>query len=839
MLGRTVGHYRILRKLGEGGMGSVWVAQDLTLDRPVAIKIIAPRLAADPAARDRFLREAKAVCAMDHPGIVTLYEAWSEDDQLFAAFQYIDGSTVADLVSSGRLTLAETLRIAGEAAGALAYAHRHGIVHRDITSRNIMITREGRVKLVDFGLALPAGATRLSLSATPMGTVGYMAPEMIQDADASFPADIYGLGAVLFELLTGRLPFVGERPEAVLYLALHGEMPAPRSIVEGIPQDIDEVARQMLARDPADRPTAEEVAARLSGMHATPLPMPHPKRRNVTFAAIAAGVVLVLLGAATLGRGLIGKMRLERDQAIQSLAVLPLQDESQDPEASAYLSMGLGEALTTRLAQGTRKMVIPWVTSRRYMPPFDLTLPEIAEELHVDALIVGTFRGEADAMRANISVVDRKKGSILWVEEFQQPGRDMQALESKIALSVAKVLEGKIKSGNRESLAEPSSNSADAYDLYLKGSNTLLSGGKVAMDQALALFERAVALDPNFPEAHVGMGAVYLSRHYYGWEGGDRNLDSAETHFRQALQAKPGYLPAIRGLVRVTGQRPPGRNEDVLRFTMMFKAPEPLTIDYLLARADCFLYGQLWDCALPYLRETLRRDPNNLSAWYGFLVALVWSGKFQQATTMGDTYHGLFGNDADVDVWLGVAHYMLNDLNNARILLDESLEQSKESPDNYIHIFDGLVHRELGEEDIAKQIWREGVASFETRQSIYDTNYRVQETLLGLYCLLGAGDKYQELTKVTVWKDLETDAYCKTTAEQATALMTNLRNGTPTTLYTNIGKILGFPDLRTAPEFREYLSEVKNEQDRLRALYGDLSDLPRSALQDTKLSFGS
>jgi len=217
MIGRTIGRYRIVARLGEGGMGSVWRADDALLSRPVALKFLPETLAASPEARQRFLREARAASQLDHPGIATVYDTGEADGRVYIALQLIEGETLAErLKRTGWLPIAEAVRIARAAAEALAHAHGKGVLHRDVTSGNLMVTAEGRVVVVDFGLALPEGATRLTQSQTVMGTVAYLAPEVAEGKPGDRRSDLYGLGVVLYEMLTGRLPFAGERREAVL-----------------------------------------------------------------------------------------------------------------------------------------------------------------------------------------------------------------------------------------------------------------------------------------------------------------------------------------------------------------------------------------------------------------------------------------------------------------------------------------------------------------------------------------------------------------------------------------------------------------------------------------------
>ena len=222
VIGQSIGRFRIVAALGEGGMGTVWRAEDTLLDRSVALKLLTSRLTESDDARARFLREARSAGRLDHPGIGTIYEAGESDGQIFIAMRLVDGGTVADRIAArGALGLLEAIRIAASAADALAFAHAHGIIHRDVSSRNLMLTSDGEVVVVDFGLALAEGASRLTQSGAAVGTAHYMAPEMILGKDPDRRSDIYSLGVVLYEMVTGSVPFEGERLETILYAAVH------------------------------------------------------------------------------------------------------------------------------------------------------------------------------------------------------------------------------------------------------------------------------------------------------------------------------------------------------------------------------------------------------------------------------------------------------------------------------------------------------------------------------------------------------------------------------------------------------------------------------------------
>src|SRR6266571_439860 len=253
MIGRTLGRYRVTAKLGEGGMGSVWRAEDPALGRTVALKLLSPALWANDTARQRFLREARAASKLDHPNIATVYDVGETDGLAWIAYQFIDGETIAARTERGALPIAEALALALGTAEALAHAHARGVLHRDVTAGNVMVTCEGRAVLVDFGLALPERGAHLTTSGTTLGTAGYMAPEVMRGEPADERSDLYGLGAVLYRMLTGRLPFEGATPEVVLYRVLNDPVPPPSETRPELPAALERVVMRLLEREPADR----------------------------------------------------------------------------------------------------------------------------------------------------------------------------------------------------------------------------------------------------------------------------------------------------------------------------------------------------------------------------------------------------------------------------------------------------------------------------------------------------------------------------------------------------------------------------------------------------------
>src|SRR5499427_4297321 len=303
MIGTTLGRYRIVAKLGEGGMGSVWRAEDSVLKRTVAIKLLSPALWTSDIARQRFLREAQAASKLDHPAIATVFDVGESGGTAWIAYRFIDGETVAARTATGPLPLADAISVARDVTAALAHAHGHGVLHRDITAGNVMITPDGHGVLVDFGLALPELGTHLTSTGTVVGTSGYLAPEVLRGERADERSDLYGLGAVLYRMLTGRLPFEGASPEVLLYKVLNEPVPPPSELRPEIPAPLERVVTNLLQCEPEDRYAN---AAEVLGAFDAAVPAEAPSALDVRRRQVARRFRSLNQGLRRIGRVRIG-----------------------------------------------------------------------------------------------------------------------------------------------------------------------------------------------------------------------------------------------------------------------------------------------------------------------------------------------------------------------------------------------------------------------------------------------------------------------------------------------------------------------------------------------------
>jgi len=410
MIGETVSHYRIESKIGAGGMGVVYKARDLTLDRDVALKFLPPDLVRDDEAKARFIHEAKAAAALDHPNICTVHEIHDADGHTFIAMPLVDGESLRERIARGPMTVAEALDVTMQVSRGLAKAHAAGIVHRDIKPGNILLTEDGIARIVDFGLAKLGGQTRLTRTGTAMGTVAYMSPEQARGHDVDSRSDVWSVGAVLYEMLTGSPPFSGQADQAVMYSVLNEDPQMISEIRRDVPAAVEDLVERVLAKDPAKRPqSAEELSTALQSQSQLLAVAPAPRRfvrwrkfrrnRRAFYGSMAA----VVVAAAAIMAVILARP----SEAIDSLAVLPLLNQSADPEQDYYVD-GITEELISQLGKVKSLSVTSGQSSMRYKGT-NKPLAEIGRELGVDAVVEGSVRRHGDGIRISVRLVDARK----------------------------------------------------------------------------------------------------------------------------------------------------------------------------------------------------------------------------------------------------------------------------------------------------------------------------------------------------------------------------------------------------------------------------------------------
>src|SRR5688500_794148 len=534
MVGSTLGFYRLLNKLGAGGMGEVYRAHDERLQRDVAIKVLPPATFQDETARTRLLREARAAAALNHPAICTIYEVGEAGGHVFIAMELVDGRPLRDSTRGSGLPVTDVLRIGMQIADALAHAHARHIVHRDLKSANVVITADGRAKVLDFGLARRVAGhdgpdadveTRATLTqpGTVVGTLAYMSPEQLRGEVADHRADIWALGVVLYELATGRLPF--SAPSGFeLSSRILSEPPAP--VPAAVPVALRAVIEKCLEKSRDRRyQSANEVRAALEAIQTGVTPAISTLRYQLSHRPWLAAAAIVTVVAVA---GLLSIDRLRERWSgdgfrVESLAVLPLENLSGDA-TQEYFADGLTEVLSTDLARlGALKHVTARGSVMRYKGTTKAPA-DIARELNVDALVTGSMLRAGDRISITVQLLDPATGNQVWTNRYEDNLRDVLTVRDEIVSAIVREIHAQLSPAERARLAAARPINPEALEAYLKGRFHWLKQTREDYDLAERYYQLAADKDPTYALAYAGLASVWMMRSDTGL------LPSSETY---------------------------------------------------------------------------------------------------------------------------------------------------------------------------------------------------------------------------------------------------------------------------------------------------------------------
>ncbi len=721
--GRTVSHFRVVEKVGQGGMGVVYRAEDLKLGRTVALKFLAPHISVSEEYRARFVREARALAAIDHPHICAVHEIDEAEGRLFLATTYIDGPTLKERIAEGRLEPDEALRIAIETAQGLQAAHRTGVIHRDIKSGNIMLDAEGRVVITDFGLARLEDDPNLTLSGGLMGTPAYMSPEQLRGERGDRRSDIWSLGIVLYEIIAGKLPFPADGSSASILT----DEPAPLAALRPeVPQELDGIVRKALAKAPGERyQTAEEMIADLQE-----LLVPARKstaaargmRRFLTWklaAITGAALLLAAVGVFWLMRS-IGPGRLPERTRV-SLAVLPLDNLSGDADQQ-YFTEGLTDAITTDLAQIGALRVISRTSASAYRNR-QASLPAMARELQVDHVVEGSVLRAGNRIRITVQLIDAREDRHIWARNYEGDLSDILRLQSEVAQAIAAEVRVRLTPGERAQLENRARVSPKAYEAFLRGYHHLLKWQLTDVLRSREYFQEAIAAEPGYAFPYVGLADTYVSQGFHWGVCPAELLPDAEAAVGKAIKLNSGLSHAynlqgiLRGVYRhnwpeaerqflrareLAGDwsnytyaayylAPMGQLDRALEDIQRIRGSAPLSLNVNSWIGWISLYRREYGPAIKQFRRTLELEPTFQHARRGLAVALAEMGRFEEALALTSDLPSL-------KAWICAT---AGNQAEARRILDGLVERSRRE---YVGGYElAIIHAALSEQDLAFQ----------------------------------------------------------------------------------------------------------------------------------------
>jgi serine/threonine protein kinase/Flp pilus assembly protein TadD len=586
----STSRYKILKKLGEGGMGVVYKAKDTKLKRTVALKYLRREALVGDEQRSRFFREAQAAAALDHPSICTVYEIDDDTDHIFISMAFVEGTSLAKRLTSGPLPLDEALDYAIQIAQGLEAAHKRGVVHRDIKSSNVMITTDGHAKILDFGLALVAGRGEETTTDVLAGTVAYMSPEQARCETIDRQSDIWSLGVCLYEMIAGKLPFEGIYDHALIYKIMN-ESPKPLPMVRpGVPAELDRVVSTALAKSRDDRyQLAAEMVADLKAIRA----------------ALQYGTL----------NGLSSSARPK-----PSIAVLPFANMSTDKEQE-YFCDGIAEDLINDLTHVAGLRVVARTSSFSFKGK-DADIREIGRKLGVDMLLEGSVRKAGQRLRITAQLISVGDGYHVWSERYDRDIEDVFAIQDEISRKIVEALKLELSEKEKRVLEKAATRDVEAYDFYLRGRKFFYQARQKSYAFAREMFSKAIRRDPGYALAYAGMADCYSFLFKYHARD-NINLEKAMKASERALELDPELAEAhaARGLaVSLSRQFEEAERE----FEKAIELNPKLFEAYYFYARNCYVQGQLEKAAQLYEQ-----------------AALVNPEDYQAAMLLGQTYVGM------------------------------------------------------------------------------------------------------------------------------------------------------------------------------------------------------
>jgi serine/threonine-protein kinase len=721
-MAEMISHYRIERKLGAGGMGEVYLAEDLRLGRRVALKFLPASYQYDADRRARFMKEARAASALRSPYIAAIYDIGEQDGTMFLVMEYVEGELLSARIEGGPIAPREAVEMGEQTADALDEAHRLGIIHRDVKSANLIWTPRGLVKMLDFGLAklsqVPTRHADSSDYTTPlgqqtaagivMGTVTYMSPEQALGRPLDGRTDIFSLGVVLYEMLAARLPFSGTSATEIIDQILHSEPAALSRLNPNVPAELERIVRKCMEKDRDRRyQSARELGIDLRNL-----------KRDMDSGALSTSGLMTKSFTHAAAR------RTRTRRAIDSLAILPLANESRDAEAD-YLADGITESIINNLSQLPRLRVMARSTVFRYkgraVDPISTGI-----ELGVRAVLVGRMLHRGDQLIIKVELVDTGDGSHVWGETYNRPLADVFAIESEISSVISEKLRLRLTTAQKEKLAKRHTGNTEAYQLYLKGRFYWNKRTPDSLRRGIDYFTQAIAADPGYALAYAGLADSYNILASYSASAPDEAFPKAQAAAARALQLDERLPEAHASMAFVTF----GYEWDFAKADREFKRALELSPGYAVAHQwyAVFLAAmRRMDEAIAEIRRAEQLDPLSLPilATRGWVLYLA--RRYEEAS---ETLQKALELDRD----FVLAHRRLGQVYEAREMFMEARREYEKclelAPDD-VETLSALGHAYAvsGEPDRAREIINRLVDSAKSR---YVPSYLIAVIQIGL-----------------------------------------------------------------------------------------------------------